>query len=49
MKREGYVLKKHGGVRVSVTDPTFMQNARRFARGAQLSTRDAWSPSMKRA
>jgi transposase len=49
MKREGYVLKKNGGVRVSVTDPTFMQNARRFAPGARPSTRDVWFPSMKRA
>jgi transposase len=49
MKREGYVLKKNGGVQVSVTDPTFMRNARRSAHGERRSTQNAWSPSMKRA
>jgi transposase len=49
MKREGYVLKKRGGVRVNVTDPTFMRNARHFSRGARPLTRDVWFPSMKRA
>jgi transposase len=49
MKREGYVLKKNGGVRASATDPTFMRSARRFSPGARPSTRTAWFPSMKRA
>jgi transposase len=31
MKRQGYVLKKNGSVRVNVTDPTFVPNARRSA------------------
>jgi transposase len=49
MKREGYVLKKNGGVRVSATDPTFMRNARHFWHGAPPSTRAGSFPSMKRA
>jgi transposase len=49
MKREGYVLKKNGGVQVSATDPTFMRNAKRFSRGAPPSTRTDWFPSTKRA
>jgi transposase len=49
MKREGYVLKKNGGVRVSATDPTFVRNGRRFSRGAPPSTHVGWFPSMKRA
>jgi transposase len=49
MRREGYVLKKNGGVRVNVTDPTFMRNAKPFAAGGRPSTRNDWSPSMKRA
>lgn len=49
MKRAGYVLKKNGGVRVNVTDRTFVPSARRSARGSRSSTRNDWSPSMKRA
>jgi transposase len=49
MKREGYVLKKNGSVRVNATDPTFVPNARRFARRWRRSTPGGWCPSMKRA
>lgn len=49
MKREGYVLKKNGSVRVNVTDPTFAPNARPSARRLGRLTRNGWSQSMKRA
>ena len=49
MKSEGYVLKKNGGVRVNVTDPTFVPNERRSARRSGPSTPNGWSPSTKRA
>jgi transposase len=43
MKREGYVLGKKGGVRTNATDPTLIQNPRRFALGSRPSTRNRWS------
>ena len=49
MKRQGYVLKKNGSVRVNATDPTFVPNARRSAPPSVRSTRADWSSSMKRA
>lgn len=49
MKRQGYVLKKNGSVRVNVTDPTFVPNARRSAHRSARSIRTDWSPSMKPA
>jgi transposase len=49
MDREGYVLKKNGGVRVRATDPTFNANARRSAGRSTRSIRAAWSPLMRRA
>lgn len=49
MKREGYVLKKNGSVRVSVTDPTFVRNGRPSAPPSRRSTRGGWFRSMKRA
>jgi transposase len=49
MKREGYVLKKNGSVRVSAIDPTFVPNATRFARRSLRSTRGGWFRSTKRA
>jgi transposase len=49
MKRQGYVLKKNGSVRVNVTDPTFVPNARPSGRPSARSTRNGWSQSMKRA
>ena len=47
--REGYVLKKNGGVQVNATDPTFSANARRSAARSTRSIPIAWSPSTKRA
>jgi transposase len=49
MKRQGYVLKKNGSVRVSATDPTFVRNATRSGRRWRRPTRSGWSPSTKRA
>jgi transposase len=49
MKREGYVLKKNGSVRVNATDPTFVPNARRSVRRSVTLTRVGWSPSTKPA
>ena len=49
MKREGYVLKKNGSVRVNATDPTFVPNGRRSAPRSPRSTRAGWFRSMKRA
>lgn len=48
MGREGYVLKKNGGVQVNATDRTFSANARRFNAPSTRSTRTGWSPSMRR-
>jgi transposase len=49
MQREGYVLKKNGGVRVNATDPTFMRNAKRSSAPSAGSTRGGWLPSTRRA
>jgi transposase len=49
MKRQGYVLKKNGSVRVNVTDPTFVPNVPRSVPPSARSTRAAWSRSMRRA
>ena len=48
MTREGYVLKKNGGVRVNATDPTFNANARRSNGRSSASIRGAWSRSTRR-
>lgn len=49
MAREGYVLKKNGGVRVSATDPTFAGAGRRFSERSGRSTRGGWWQSTRRA
>lgn len=49
MAREGYVLKKNGGVRVSATDPTFSAAARAFSGRSARSTRGGWSRSTRQA
>jgi transposase len=49
LAREGYVLKKNGGVQVNVTDPTFKSAVRRFSARSSGSIRGAWSRSMRRA
>jgi len=49
MAREGYVLKKNGGVRVNATDPTFSANGRPSSGRSRGSIRGAWSRSMRRA
>jgi transposase len=49
MSREGYVLKKNGGVRVNKTDPTFSGNARPFAAPSSASIRNGSSRSTRRA
>lgn len=49
LAREGYVVKKNGGVQVNATDPTFSAGARRFGARSSTSTRGGWSPSMRRA
>ena len=48
MTREGYVLKKNGGVRVNATDPTFSAAARPFSGRSAGSIRGAWSRSTRR-
>jgi len=48
LAREGYVVKKNGGVQVNATDPTFSASARRFNARSRRSTRAGWSPSMRR-
>jgi transposase len=48
MTREGYVLKKNGGVRVNATDPTFSAAARRFNGRSSRSTRGGWSRLTRR-
>jgi len=47
--REGYVLKKNGGVRVNATDPTFSAAVRRFSGRSSGSIRADWSRSTRRA
>jgi len=47
--REGYVLKKNGGVQVNATDPTFSANARRFNGRPSGSIRAGWSRSTRPA
>lgn len=42
MQREGYVLKKNGGVRVNATDPTFMRNVKHSSVPFAGSTRGGW-------
>lgn len=49
ISREGYVLKKNGGVRVNATDPTFSANARRSSGRSGASIPAAWSRSTRRA
>jgi len=49
MTREGYVLKKNGGVRVNATDPTFSANGRRSSGRSRGSIRGAWLRSTRRA
>lgn len=49
ISREGYVLKKNGGVRVNATDPTFSANARRSSGRSGASIPGAWSRSTRRA
>jgi len=49
MAREGYVLKKNGGVRVNATDPTFSANVRRSSGRSSGSIRGGSSRSTRRA
>jgi transposase len=49
ISREGYVLKKNGGVRVNKTDPTFSANGRRSSGRSGRSVRGAWSRSTRPA
>jgi transposase len=49
LAREGYVLKKNGGVRVNATDPTFSGNVRRSTGASSGSIRGGGSRSMRRA
>jgi transposase len=49
IRREGYVLKQNGGVRVNATDPTFSDVGRRSSEGSVGSIRAAWSRSTRRA
>jgi transposase len=49
MTREGYVLKKNGGVRVNATDRTFSDNARRLPPRSRASIRAGLSRLTKRA
>lgn len=48
LRREGYVVKKNGAVRVNVTDPTFGVGAGSSSGRSKQSTRDAWSRSTRR-
>ena len=49
LAREGYVVKKNGGVQVSATDPTFNAAAGRFNARSRRSTRAGSSRSTRRA
>lgn len=49
MAREGYVLKKNGGVRVNATDPTFSAAARHFSGRSSGLIRVGSSRSTRRA
>ena len=48
LRREGYVVKNNGAVRVNATDPTFSAAASGFGTRSSGSIRAGWSRSMRR-